>query len=139
MRLSQLINDLHHILFKNGDLDVVSSKNREYSNIGFMCCSDNFLMHTDGTMGIEIEDNYVHNEEPRKPTNADAIRCMSNEELREFICSCFVCCHYCPFYNKDHDQTKNCNVRSWLDEEYKSDFVIKVSQDGMTNYKGEKL
>ena len=70
--------------------------------------------------------------------NADAIRSMNNEELRKFICSCFIC-HNCPFDNKDHDPSKECNLRSWMESEYKENFVIKVSTDGMMNYKGEKV
>ena len=60
MRLSALIDDLKSIYDIYGDLDVVSSKNREYSNYGFMCCSDDILIHTDGTIGIDITDEEAY-------------------------------------------------------------------------------
>ena len=67
MRLSALIDDLTAIYEQYGDIDVVSSKNREYArNYGFMMCSDNILIHTDGTIGIDIEDDraYLENRIP---------------------------------------------------------------------------
>lgn len=64
MRLSRLIEDLQAILEHNGDLEVVSSKNREYDqNRGFWMCCDSILWHTDGTIGIDIEDDWTEAEE----------------------------------------------------------------------------
>lgn len=56
MKLCELIFYLKSIYDKYGDLDVVSSKNREYSNYCFGRCSADILIHTDGTIGIDITD-----------------------------------------------------------------------------------
>lgn len=64
MRLSALIDDLKSIYDKYGDLDVVSSDSREFArNYGFFGCSDDILIHTDGTIGIHITDEtaYIEN------------------------------------------------------------------------------
>lgn len=63
MKLSRLIEDLQAILENNGDLEVVSSKNRDYDRErGFWMCCDSILWHTDGTIGIDIEDEWTEAE-----------------------------------------------------------------------------
>lgn len=62
MKLSALISDLQSIYDHYGDVDVVSSKNREYAMCGFYNCSDDILVHTDGTIGIDITDEVAYSD-----------------------------------------------------------------------------
>ena len=45
---------------------------------------------------------------PKKPTNADRIRSMNDEELKKFICSMFKC-EFCDF-----ELGERCGLLNWL-------------------------
>ena len=45
---------------------------------------------------------------PKKPTNADRIRSMTDEELKKFICSMFKC-EFCDF-----ELGERCGLLNWL-------------------------
>ena len=52
---------------------------------------------------------------PKKPTNADRIRSMSDEELKEFICS-LLQCKFCEF-----ELWGRCELLKWLQQPAEED------------------